>query len=54
VAQFKKPVAKRLGQRFSVILAVSQFRQTGNHRRKVIRINDLRSSREGFFQTRTR
>jgi hypothetical protein len=38
VAQFEKSAAKRLGQWLAVILAVSQFRETGDHRREVIRI----------------
>ena len=36
VAQFEESVTNGLGQRFPVILPVSQLRQTSDHRRKVV------------------
>jgi hypothetical protein len=41
VAQFEKPIAKRLGQRLAMVLPVAQFRETGKHRREIIRIASL-------------
>jgi len=41
MAQFKQPVAERLGQRLPVILPVPQFGQTGDHRREVVRVAGL-------------
>ena len=38
VTEFKEPVALRFGQRWPVILPVSQSGQTGEHRRKIVGI----------------
>ena len=41
VAQLKETVAKGPGQRAPVILPVTQFCQSGEHRREISRIADL-------------
>ena len=43
VPEFKQAVAKRLGQRLAVILAVAQLRQSGQHHCKVVRVVALSS-----------
>lgn len=38
MAQFKQSLTDRFGQRLAVVLAISEFRDTGEHRREVARI----------------
>jgi hypothetical protein len=45
MAEFNESVANRLGQRFSMILPVSQLREASDHR-EVVRIADFQLIKE--------
>ena len=51
VPQLKQPIAQRFGKRLSVIPPVPQFRQAGQHRRKVTRIAFLELIESLFDRT---